>query len=1685
MKMLSNRQRWSLQALAIGAALMGAVVGLSSCFTSNTQECESGVVCPAGFVCTADGTSCKLPDALCGNGMMEGAEACDDGNVLRGDGCNVDCTSDESCGNGFVDLDMPFNRDDDPALCLDSTTPGTKCREECDLGPNMNVPGSGCSPNCLSDETCGNGILDDHLPNSAPSTIPPHPCLSNDSNTNCVEVCDDGNIEDGDECSPNCLSVEMCGNGIVDIGEVCDDGDRDDASGCRNDCQSSAECGDGEVGPGEECDDTDESVSCDGPNALPESEACTIRVCGDGYVNAVAGMAADGSPIPGEICDPGSIGGDIDDCDRDCTRPLCGDGITNAAAGEQCDDGATAALVNGDGCSTMCQLEPFSLGVTLISNLGGGTGSVSSTPAGINCGTDCFEPYSLNSMVTLMATPAAQNTFDGWTGCNSVVGGNCLITMVSPRAVVARFEPNKLTVVRDGTGSGSVTATGINCGTDCTESYDVGTMVTLTANPVTATSDFTGWSDPGCPGTGPCTVTMNAARTVTATFTLRLFALNVAKNGTGTGAVLSVPAGINCGADCMENYVSGTSVTLFAEPTADSDFTGWSFGTCGTAVSCVVPMTMAQSVTATFTLKTFLLTATKSGSGAGTVASTPAGINCGADCTEIYNIFTSVTLTATPSAGSRFVGWSGACAGTGPCVVTMDIAKSVNAEFRLIFDLTVTRSGSGAGTVTSDVAGINCGADCNELYDLNTIVTLTPTPNAGSRFVAWTGACTGSGACSVTMSAARTVNAEFRTVFDLTVVKAGSGAGTVTSSPAGIGCGIDCTETYDTGTVVTLTAVAASGSRFAGWSGGGCTGTGTCVTTMDASKTVTATFIAIYDLTVTKIGSGAGTVTSSPAGINCGGDCSEIYDLNTVVTLTATPTAGSRFVQWTGDCSGSTTCVVTMDAAKTVTAEFRTEFLLTVTRTGTGGGSVDSAPAGITCGADCTQLYDVGTSVTLTATPDANSRFVQWTGGSCTGTNPVCTVDMTVARTATAEFRTVRVLTVVKNGTGLGTVTSAPTGINCGGDCTETYDNGTSVTLTAVAAAGSRFVGWSGGGCTGTGTCVVPMTAATTVTATFNSQFLLTVAKIGGGAGTVSSAPAGINCGADCTELYDSGDVIALTATPSAGSRFVQWTGACTGTGACNVTMTAAQTVTAEFRETFVLTVTRSGSGTGTVASAPAGIGCGVDCTETYDTGTDVTLTATPNAGSRFVQWTGACTGSGACVVTMSQARTVNAEFQTVQVLTVTKSGAGTGAVAAVPTGTPGITIASCGNGVTPCTSSFDTGTLVTLTATPQAGATVGTWTGCATNPTPTTCTVTMSAARTVDVAFNAVFTLTVNKTGTASGTVTGTGINCGSDCTETYNGGTVIVLTASTGSENAFTGWSAGCTSTTTFTCTVTMDAAKTITANFEDNTLTLNLTGSGAGNVSSDNHPATAALDCDRSLAGNQTGNCAEDYDQGTAVLLTATAVSGSRFVSWSGGGCPTTIPPATPPPTCTVTVNAPTTVTAQFARLDTLTVTKSGGTGVVSSSPTGINCGATCSGDFDRNSLVTLTATPDPGMRFVAWTGACVNVPPDPANVCQVTMTGALSTNAQFAPNTLAVTRAGTMSTVGSVTSSPAGITCGGATPVCSANFNSPTTVTLTAVPGASTFGGWSGCTPTGDPLVCTVTVTTGAAVTATFN
>jgi hypothetical protein len=122
-----------------------------------------------------------------------------------------------------------------------------------------------------------------------------------------------------------------------------------------------------------------------------------------------------------------------------------------------------------------------------------------------------------------------------------------------------------------------------------------------------------------------------------------------------------------------------------------------------------------------------------------------------------------VTLSATPAIGSVFVGWAQGCSGTGGCAISMNDNRTVGAEFRRLFDLNVNKAGTGLGTVTSTPVGINCGTDCAETLVSGDNITLTASAAVGSTFTGWSGACTGTGSCVVSMTQARNVTATYST----------------------------------------------------------------------------------------------------------------------------------------------------------------------------------------------------------------------------------------------------------------------------------------------------------------------------------------------------------------------------------------------------------------------------------------------------------------------------------------------------------------------------------------------------------------------------------------------------------------------------------------------------------------------------------------------------------------------------------------------------------------------------------------------------------------------------------------------------------------------------------------------------------------------------------------------------------
>ncbi len=393
------------------------------------------------------------------------------------------------------------------------------------------------------------------------------------------------------------------------------------------------------------------------------------------------------------------------------------------------------------------------------------------------------------------------------------------------------------------------------------------------------------------------------------------------------------------------------------------------------------------------------------------------------------------------------------------------------------------RSLSWANTLTplnnGKVLAVGVGDDA-EVYDPNS-GTWSATPSSGgTACISQTATLLKSGAVLVAggATACGGANPTARTMLytpdtqnvTLTVNKTGLGSGTVTSNPAGISCGSNCSALYSNSVSVTLTATPSAGSTFTGWSGGGCSGTGTCVATMNAATTVTATFATTNPtLTVVKSGAGSGTVTSSPANINCGTTCNTAYAPNTKITLTATPDAGSTFANWSGGgCTGTGQCVVTIKANQTVTANFsanQTIILGAIPTITVGGTATLSATGG-----------DSGNAVMFNSTTPSICTV---SGSTITG-KAVGTCTIAADQVGSATFNAApRITTKVsvnpaaKTNQTIGAITFSPTTLAAKGTTTvsASASSGLAVTFSSATTSvctvsGAKVTGVAAGTCT-------------------------------------------------------------------------------------------------------------------------------------------------------------------------------------------------------------------------------------------------------------------------------------------------------------------------------------------------------------------------------------------------------------------------------------------------------------------------------------------------------------------------------------------------------------------------------------------------------------------------------------------
>jgi cysteine-rich repeat protein len=366
-------------------------------------------------------TSCVLPS--CGDGVVDAGEGCDAGTANGGEGatCLADCVL-PGCGNGRPDPgegcdDGEANSDTAPDACR------TTCRrafcgdgvrdaaEGCDEGEaKSDRRPDACRRSCTTAH-CGDGVVDageacdggagnhDDVPDACRSTCVEPSC--GDGTIDGDETCDEG-ASNSDTAPGACRTTcvrPACGDGVIDPGELCDDGPRNgrQADACREDC-SPARCGDGARDTGEACD-AGASASDTRPDACRTD--CRLPSCGDGVTDS------------NELCDDGAANSasEPDACRPICEPPTCGDGVRDRD--EACDDGNFRSR---DGCDAACALESHTCGnqvIEVAEDCDDGNAT-----SGDGCGPDCLREipatclWSTNGIVDLRAA----GTFDGDNG---------------------------------------------------------------------------------------------------------------------------------------------------------------------------------------------------------------------------------------------------------------------------------------------------------------------------------------------------------------------------------------------------------------------------------------------------------------------------------------------------------------------------------------------------------------------------------------------------------------------------------------------------------------------------------------------------------------------------------------------------------------------------------------------------------------------------------------------------------------------------------------------------------------------------------------------------------------------------------------------------------------------------------------------------------------------------------------------------------------------------------------------------------------------------------------------------------------------------------------------------------------------------------------------------------------------
>lgn len=586
------------------------------------------------------------------------------------------------------------------------------------------------------------------------------------------------------------------------------------------------------------------------------------------------------------------------------------------------------------------------------------------------------------------------------------------------------------------------------------------------------------------------------------------------------------------------------------------------------------------------------------------------------------------TTTAFTNSGKVVTGWNEATNGSGT-------ARAFSSSYTDAANLIVYAQWATQYTVTFNDNYSSPAVTTTQTSHVAANLTANPWSRTGYLFGGW--AASSESATAGTVAYANSASYPFTsstTLYAIWNIQSytfayDSNTATSGSAPAGGG-----SKAYNTVITAASNTYTKTDYRFNKWTtaqnGSGTSYNPSNTFNMPAQNvTLYAQWTRVYTVTIGTLTNGGTSsigITTSPAAAG------------ETVTLTISAQSGLRVVAGTltatygsdtATITGSGPYVFTMPAANVViTATFENipagNFNLTVNAGA--GGSVSAGSGSLTgctsTGGTCTGAYSSASTVVLTATPATGYVISSW-GGVCSGSATTCSVYMDNDKTASITFIATYTITLTPTTSG-GSVTSSPSGISACATanvaCVATYNNGTSVTLTATPSANYVVNAWTGD-CSGSSTtCTLNVTSNKTVGISYSLTYTVTVGTLTNGGTssiTVTTSPA------------VSGATISLAVSPEAGKQLKSGTLAGTysggtasisGSGPYTFTMPAANvTVTAEFEAipagTYSVTINSSTGGSGSTSAA------------SVTSGGSVTLTATPASGYTFTSWT--CTGGG------------------------------------------------------------------------------------------------------------------------------------------------------------------------------------------------------------------------------------------------------------------------------------------------------------------------------------------------------------------------------------------------------------------------------------------------------------------------